>query len=79
MTVKYNIIKNDDDFTDAWDKFATAISESWPWHDSSFSIVDYNRYFNDEMTKYGMIPGIIDDYVQFCDNEHLTMFLLKWT
>lgn len=79
MTVKYNIIKNDDDFTDAWEKFATTVSDSWDWNNDELSLGDYKKYFNSEMVKEGMVLGVeSEEFVIFKNGKELTMFLLRW-
>jgi hypothetical protein len=81
MTTTYNIIKDDVDYTDAWDKFSLAVSNSYNW-EADKPLSDYNKYFDQHLINEGMLPGITRDRnastVTFISDEHLTMFLLRW-
>jgi len=83
MNFKYNIIKDEYNFTDAWDKFSQTISDAWDWDNDDLSHNDYQKYFNQCMIKEGMIPSLPREAengsVFFKKESFLTLFLLKWS
>ena len=82
MNFKYNIIKDEYNFTDAWDKFSQTISDAWDW-DNDPSHDNYSKYFDQCMIKEGMIPSLPREAengsVFFKKESFLTLFLLKWS
>jgi hypothetical protein len=80
MNFKYNIIKDEYNFTDAWDKFSQTISDAWDW-DNDLSHDNYSKYFDQCMIKEGMTPSVHmkNGSVFFKKESFLTLFLLKWS
>jgi len=83
MNFEYNIIKDEEDFTDAWDNFSQTTSDAWDWDNDDLSIGDYQNYFNQCMIKEGMIPSMFatteSESVFFKKQSFLTLFLLKYS
>ena len=83
MNFEYNIIKDNYNFTDVWDKFSQTISDEWDWDNDDLSHDDYQNYFDQCMIKEGMIPGppgeAENGSVFFKKETFLTLFLLKWS
>jgi len=83
MNFEYDIIKDNYNFTDAWDKFSQTISDAWDWDNDDLSHNDYQKYFNQCMIKEGMIPSLPREAengsVFFKKESFLTLFLLKWS
>ena len=81
MNFKYNIIKDEYNFTDAWDKFSQTISDAWDWDNDDLPYTDYQKYFDQCMIKEGMIPSVHmkNGSVFFKKESFLTLFLLKWS